>query len=239
MKKENVKIKENITLADQIAVIDYIMDFYFTDGEYTPYYSGMARVEAIARYFLEGITFEKEDIIYDCVVEDKEIYDLVKRFYFDESKAAENRNKKNAKYLNIMAFVIENVNEKLEFEKQKRIHCSDEKSDLLSSIDMFLSDLDKVMKNFANLELSNLTPDVIDACKKIMDQLKDKEITPEVLSNVIKDAVDFKVPETEIYEGQKEQIGNLKKMLNDERKKNSELEKKVVDFNARNVKADK
>ena len=237
MKKENVKIKENITIADQIAVIDYIMNYYFTDSEYTPYYSGMARVEAIARYFLEGITFEKEDIIYDCVVEDKEIYDLVKKFYFDESesKAAENRNKKNAKYLNIMAFVIENVNEKLEFEKQKVIHCTVEKSDLLSSIDMFLSDLDKVMKNFANLELSKLTPEVIDSCMKVMNQLKDKEITPEVLSNVIKDAVDFKVPETEIYEGQRKQIGNLKKLLNDERKKNSELEKENRPLSTRSL----
>ena len=73
----------------------------------------------------------------------------------------------------------------------------------------------------------------------IIDQLSDKEITADVVSDVIKNAVDFKVDESEIVDGLKSQIGNLRDLLRDERKKNKTLEKKVADFGARNVLADK
>lgn len=193
MKKENVRIKENITLADQIAVIDYIMDFYFTDGEYTPYYSGMARVEAIAKYFLEGITFDKEDIIYDCVVEDKEIYNLVKKFYLDQSdsKASKTINNNNKNYLSIMAFVIENVNEKLEFEKQKVIHCTDEKSDLIKNINLTLEafvDLSKNIKYAAKPVIEN--PEFGKYALNVLKKFDAKDvINKDTLTDIVRDLV--------------------------------------------------
>lgn len=95
------------------------------------------------------------------------------------------------------------------------------------------------MSNFSNLKLSELTPDMIEKAKNIIDQLSDKEITADVVSDVIKNAVDFKVDESEIVDGLKSQIGNLRDLLRDERKKNKTLEKKVADFGARNVLADK
>ena len=76
------------------------------------------------------------------------------------------------------------------------------------------------MSNFSNLKLSELTPDMIEKAKSIIDQLSDKEITADVVSDVIKNAVDFKVDESEIVDGLKSQIGNLRDLLRDERKKN-------------------
>lgn len=241
MEKKNMRIKKDITIADQIAAINYIMDYYLTDDEYTPYYAGIARAEAIAKFFIEGVTFDENEYVYDCIEEDDELRELVQKFYFDvaEDENAEKHNKDNEQYINIMQFIVGNVNEKLEFEKQKRIHCTDEKRKLFSSISSFVADLDKSLGNIANLELSELTPEIIEKAKGIIENLSGKDITSDTLSEVIKNAVDFKVPDTEIYKGQKEEIGNLKKMLNEERKKNKTLEKTIVDFNSRNVVSDK
>lgn len=241
MKKENMKIKENITISDQINVINYITDYYFTDGEYTPYYAGIAKIEAIALFFINGVKFDGDEYVYECVENDEELRKLVYKFCYDvaNDKIAKKHNEENGKYIDIMRFVIENVNEKLEFEKQKRIHCTDEKSEFISSISNFINDLDSAMSNFSNLKLSELTPDIIEKAKSIINQLSDKEITPELVSDVIKNAVDVEIPESEIIDGLKEQIGNLRDLLRDERKKNKTLEKKVTDFGARNVLADK
>lgn len=241
MKKENMRIKGNITISDQINVINYITDYYFTDGEYTPYYAGIGKIEAIALFFIDGVKFDNDEYVYECVENDEELRGLVHKFCYDiaNDKVAKKHNGDNRKYIDIMRFVIENVNEKLEFEKQKRIHCTEEKSEFISSISNFINDLDSAMSNFSNLKLSELTPDTIEKAKSIIDQLSDKEITADVVSDVIKNAVDVKIPESEMIDGLKEQIGNLRDLLRDERKKNKTLEKKVADFGARNVLADK
>ena len=168
MKKENMEIKENITISDQINVINYIMDYYFTDGEYTPYYAGIAKIEAIALFFINGVEFDGDEYVYECVENDKELRTLVHKFCYDvaNGSVAKKHNTDNRKYIDVMRFVIENVNEKLEFEKQKRIHCTDEKSEFISSISNFINDLDSAMSNFSNLKLSELTPDMIEKSKE-------------------------------------------------------------------------
>lgn len=241
MKKKNMKIKKDIKLIDQFAAINYIVDYYFTDGEYTPYYATVAKHEAVAKYFIDGITFEEEDIIYDCIVEDKKLLELVNKFNrnFDETDMAKQHNEENKQYLDIMDFVIVNVNEKLEFEKQKVIHNSDVINYTMMQVATFVNDLDSAIANFSNLELSKLTPEVVETSLNVLKQLKDKDITPDVLSDVIKNAVDVKIPESEMVDGLKEQIGNLQNLLNEERKENNKLNKKILDFNARNVISDK
>ncbi len=238
MKKENMRIKENIRLIDQISAINDIVDYYFIDNKYVPYYADIARVEAIVNNFIEGVTFDEDEYIYDCVMNDKELSELVHRFYFNDSKpdvAAKKKNQENKKYLDIMAYVAVNVNEIIEVRKQEMIHCTNEKRNFLNGLTEFIVDIDSSISNFANLDLTKLTPDVVETATKIMNQLKDKEITPDLVSDVIKNAIDFKVPETEIYEGQRKQIGNLQNLLKEERDKNNELEKKIVKFEARNA----
>ena len=39
MLKDNMRIKESITLQDRINAIETIVSFYFMDGDYTPYYN--------------------------------------------------------------------------------------------------------------------------------------------------------------------------------------------------------
>ena len=46
-------------MVDKVNAINLIVSSYFTNGEYTPYYSKMAEVMAVVTYFIEGIDFEK------------------------------------------------------------------------------------------------------------------------------------------------------------------------------------
>lgn len=149
MKKENMRIKENITISDQINVINYITDYYFTDGEYTPYYAGIGKIEAIALFFIDGVKFDNDEYVYECVENDKELRGLVYKFCYDiaNNKVAKKHNGDNGKYIDIMRFVIENVNEKLEFEKQKRIHCTDEKNRMMKDINDVMEELVELAKN--------------------------------------------------------------------------------------------
>lgn len=149
MKKENMRIKENITISDQINVINYITDYYFTDGEYTPYYTGIGKIEAIALFFIDGVKFDNDEYVYECVENDEELRGLVHKFCYDiaNDKVAKKHNVDNGKYIDIMRFVIENVNEKLEFEKQKRIHCTDEKNRMMKDINDVMEELVELAKN--------------------------------------------------------------------------------------------
>lgn len=149
MKKENMRIKENITISDQINVINYITDYYFTDGEYTPYYAGIAKIEAIALFFINGVKFDGDEYVYECVENDEELRKLVYKFCYDvaNDKIAKKHNEENGKYIDIMRFVIENVNEKLEFEKQKRIHCTDEKNRMMKDINDIMEEFVEIAKN--------------------------------------------------------------------------------------------
>ena len=44
MKKGEIEIKKNISMVDKVNAINLIVSSYFTNGEYTPYYSDMAQV---------------------------------------------------------------------------------------------------------------------------------------------------------------------------------------------------
>lgn len=88
MKKTKARIKEHIQIHDEIHAIEYIANFYFTETEegmkYTPYYTRIAQVEAIVKYFIEGIEFEKDEDIYECACNDDDIRQLLKEFYASE-----------------------------------------------------------------------------------------------------------------------------------------------------------
>lgn len=51
MIKNNLRIKENITLMDQVNAIEFISEYYFQNGRYTPYYAKTAETIAIAIIF--------------------------------------------------------------------------------------------------------------------------------------------------------------------------------------------
>ena len=127
MKKNNAKIKDVITVIDEINVTNAIFNSYFRNGEYTPYYSRMAEVIAIATNFLDGVEFDKNDLIYDSVLGDPELYSLVLRFYYniEDTEEAAKQNAENGLYINIHNRIAANVRDMVEYEKQKRIHRSE------------------------------------------------------------------------------------------------------------------
>ena len=79
MKIENLKIKENISFDDKVMAVDYIVGRLFEfdeDGfvsDYAPYYMEPAQVEAIVTFFMEGISFEDGETIYDSVIQNEEV----------------------------------------------------------------------------------------------------------------------------------------------------------------------
>ena len=227
MTKNDVRIKDNITIVDKIRAIEDIVSSYWTDGEYTPYYSDMATVIAIVENFITGVEFEEDDVIYDLVNSDEELSSLVYRFL----KPTEN----DSKYREIMYFVLENVEDMVGFEKQKVIH----NSNAFSIVGEMCEAIVDVLGNFSGMS-QMMTPENIEATKSFMTALKDKEITEETLASAVRIAADqFKMPESEIIEGQRQRIAEQQTQLQEKEAEIQDLRKWRKEHEARNVKADK
>lgn len=126
MKKNNFKVKENITFEDKANAIEYICNSLFDFDEYgevidySPYYIEPAQVCAIMNYFVEGIEFENEESVYDVAIADKEVNDIVNQFFIKNNTTA--KNPKLTYPQEVMKFVMSHVVEKVEYMKQKSIH---------------------------------------------------------------------------------------------------------------------
>lgn len=86
MIKNDVKIKKELSLSDKISAIEYISSSYFTEDEngkiqYTPYYAGIAQVNAIMKYFTDGVEFEDSEDIYEMVINDDSLRTFVDSFF--------------------------------------------------------------------------------------------------------------------------------------------------------------
>lgn len=135
MKKNNFKVKENITFEDKANAIEYISNSLFDfdeEGEiidYSPYYIEPAQVCAIINYFVEGIEFEDGESVYDVAIADKEINDIVNQFFIKNTTTA--KNPKLTYPQEIMKFVMSHVVEKVEYMKQKAIHAPSYRKDMV------------------------------------------------------------------------------------------------------------
>ena len=206
MKKDNVRIKENISFVDKVNVIKEIVISYFVAGNYTPYYRERATVIAIVNNFIEGIEFETEEEVYDSVCEDIEIMEIVEKF----------------KTTHHMCMINKNVDDIVEFEKQRIIHGSSD----LETIAEFCKMISNVLSNFSNLRLDLITPEAIEVGKEFVNKMKNQEITEETLANVISSIIEnHKMPETEIYEHQRLRIEEQQKTLEEKENELKELRK--------------
>ena len=84
MTKTNIKIKNSISLEDKIHSIDIMAHSYFQENEYgeagyTPYLKEVGKVIAIVKYFIEGITFDENESIYDSAVHDTDVKLMVNK----------------------------------------------------------------------------------------------------------------------------------------------------------------
>ena len=221
MKKENVKIKSNITIVDEISTIQNIVEYYFTDGEYTPYYADMAKVTAVAQNFLDGVEFESEDYVYQLVMENDDIYECVKKFL----EIPTSQDKENVDCYVRMGKIMKQVGDIVEFKKQKLIH----NTDAFAIVgDMCLAVKD-ILDNYAkNNEIA----------QKFISDLHESGINEETLTNAVRNAADqFKMSENEVIEGQRQRIAEQQTQLQEKEAEIQDLRKWKREHMARNVKA--
>lgn len=218
MKKNNVKIKDNITIVDEISSIKNIASYYFTDGEYTPYYAEMGKVTAIAQNFLSGVEFEAEDYVYECVMTNDDLYKCVNKFLVSSAI------KSDAQYYNRMERIMKQVEDIVEFKKQKLIH----NTDTFSIVgDMCLAIKDILDNYIQNTEIAN----------KFIEDLKESGITEETLTNAVRNAANkFQMPESDVIEGQRQRIAEQQEQLQEKETEIQDLRKWKREHMARNVK---
>lgn len=192
MKKDNVRIKSNISLSDKANAIEGIVSSYFTDGEYTPYYSEMAETIAIVRYFIEGVEFEDGENAFDAITSDEELLTMIHMIDHD-----------------VMGFVRTKVSDKVDFIKKQIIHSHDDTNKIIEACNVIIDSLD----NFSKLNLSQMSKEDLETGMKVMRQLADKNFTADDLSKALKDAVGFNMDKAtaEIIDSKNAEIRELKK----------------------------
>ena len=224
MKKENVKIKSNITIVDEISTIQSIVEYYFTDDEYTPYYADMAKITAVAQNFLDGVEFEAEDYVYECVITNDDLYKCVNKFLVSSAI------KSDAQYYNRMERIMKQVEDIVEFKKQKLIHGSD----TIKAIGDLCDSVTTVLNNIAEMN----SPENIQMAKEFMEEIKKNGITEETLTNATRKAANqFKLPENDVIEGQRKRIAEQQEQLQEKETEIQDLRKWKREHMARNVKA--
>lgn len=240
MKITNTKIKDNITIVDRISAIEFIANSYFTDGRYTPYYVEISKYIAVAKFFLDGVSFSDDDDIFGTICSDEKIKPLVDKFFVPSVS------KTNAKYLNIMEEVMKQVEDIVEFRKQVIIHSStvdDER--IIQKLDQILekekrnkdaelkvlNEAEKLQKaqlkqtEYANRVSEYMTPEEAAQLNKI---LMEKKFDPNELARVVVDK----------YLQSEQHNKNIEEIISDKNAKIQELRKYKKMHDARNVLAD-
>ena len=228
-----VKIKENISDLDLGNVIETVVEFMIrkdNDGYiiYTPYYQRYGLIVGISKYLIEGIKFDKDDDIFDEVVGNESVNQVLNSF-INNSKS--------------MQYILDSVSDIVEFRKQEFLHdYSDIKERLLKCMEQEkkLNDLNleiakkqntiltqQIKANEFNEQVMNsMTPDEV---KALNDKLLSGEFDMEKVAAM---AVDKYLNSAIHREKEKELIKSQQKTIDD-----FSTYKKMHD--ARNVLADK
>ena len=227
MKKSLLKVKNTITFEDKLNAIDLILGSFWDDntGEYIPWMEEPARIIAVAKYFIEGYELEKGENLYKLYLSDDDLKGLVDNFINPDT---DSRNGSYKRYIKVMDFVDEMVHDKLEWTKQNIIHANPDMDRIVECANVIIDSF----KNFANLDLTALTPEMIENGKTFIDKLKETgfDVSPENLTKIVKDAVSFDIDKAsqDIIDAKNEQIKKLQE-------ENRELKKVKGNFSARNV----
>lgn len=227
MKKSLLKVKNTITFEDKLNAIDLILNAFWDDetGEYTPWMEEPARIIAVGKYFIEGYTLEDGENIFKLYLSDDDLKGLVDNFINPDT---DSRNGSYKRYIKVMDFVDEMVHDKLEWIKQNIIHAHPDMDRIVKGVNVFID----AFENLANLDLTALTPEMIENGKTFIDKLKETgfDVSPENLTKIVKDAAAFDVDKAsqDIIDAKNEQIKKLQE-------ENRELKKVKGNFSARNV----
>lgn len=208
MKKSLLKVKNTITFEDKLNAIDLILDAFWDDdtGEYIPWMEEPARIIAVAQYFIEGYELEKGENLYKLYLSDDDLKGLVDNFINPDT---DSRNGSYKRYIKVMDFVDKMVHDKLEWTKQNIIHANPDMDRIIKGVNVFID----AFENLANLDLTALTPEMIENGKTFIDKLKETgfDVSPENLTKIVKDAASFDIDKAsqDIIDAKNEQIKKL------------------------------
>lgn len=199
MKKDNLRIKENINILDQKNAIEMITTSAFMENGYTPYYVDDTKLAAIMKYFITGYELDEEDSLYQIIYEDEEVIELILKFFenIDDTDEAREENKENAIYINILNNVMNNVVDKIEFEKQKMIHLTDKKEEFLTDLN---SALESITETFAKAShaLTDVDPETKKTFLSVLTKLNTaKLLNKNTITDVISDIANKKFKDAE------------------------------------------
>ena len=227
MKKSLLKVKNTITCEDKLNAINLILGAFWDDnkGEYIPWMEEPARIIAVAKYFIEGYELEKGENLYKLYLSDDDLKGLVDNFINPDT---DSRNGSYKRYIKVMDFVDEMVHDKLEWTKQNIIHAHPDMERIVKGVNVFID----AFENLANLDLTALTPEMIENGVSFMEKLKESgfEINAENFTKIVKDAAAFNIDKAsqDIIDAKNDQIKKLQE-------ENKELKKEKGNFSARNV----
>ena len=230
MIKDNMRIKESITLQDRINAIETIVSFYFMDGDYTPYYKDEGEISAVIRNFIDGIEFEKGESVFSAYYNDEDLRKLVNMFILKpvdkEPESEEDKRIQNSirELYDMMEVIREYVADKVEFEKQKYLHANPDLDKIVMAADTIIDSFE----NFSRMNFEILTPENLEKAQRIFNKISESgfEFTAENIVNVIRDASSFNMDEAtkEIVDAKNSEIRELKEKIKKlESKKESNL----------------
>lgn len=219
MLKDNMRIKESITLQDKINAIETIVSFYFMDGDYTPYYKDEGEISAVIRNFIDGIEFEKGESVFAAYYNDEDLRKLVNVFIlkpvFEDTDDEEEKKTQDSirECYNMMEIIREYVKDKVEFEKQKYLHANPDLDKIVMAADTIIDSFE----NFSRMNFEILTPENLEKAQRIFNKISESgfEFTTENIINVIKDASSFNMDEAtkEIVDAKNMEIRELKEKI--------------------------
>ncbi len=231
MLKDNMRIKESITLQDRINAIETIVSFYFMDGDYTPYYKDEGEISAVIRNFIDGIEFEKGESVFAAYYNDEDLRKLVNVFIlkpvFKDTDDEEEKKTQDSirECYDMMEIIREYVADKVEFEKQKYLHANPDLDKIVMAADAIIDSFE----NFSRMNFEILTPENLEKAQRIFNKISESgfEFTTENIINVIKDASSFNMDEAtkEIVDAKNSEIRELKEKI-------KKLESKKDNFKA-------
>ena len=203
MKKTAMKLKESLTLTEKVMAINNIVSSNFMDDDYTPYYDKLGRITAIIRYFIDGIELENEDNLIELYKSDNEMRDMVDSVLHGDID--------NDTLEDDWLFIMMQAADKIDFMKRKLIHHNYNLEKIVDAVNVIIDSLE----NFSKLQLSELTPEMIQTGMTVMKKLADNnvELNQETISSVIKDAVacDMDKATADIIDSKNEEIRELRK----------------------------
>lgn len=219
MLKDNMRIKESITLQDRINAIETIVSFYFMDGDYTPYYKDEGEISAVIRNFIDGIEFEKGESVFSAYYNDEDLRKLVNMFILKpvdkEPESEEDERIQNSirELYDMMETIRKYVADKVEFEKQKYLHANPDLDKIVMAADTIIDSFE----NFSQMNFEIFTPENLEKAQKIFNKISESgfELTAENIINVIKDASSFNMDEAtkEIVDAKNSEIRELKEKI--------------------------